>query len=853
MSNDEHLFTPSSDLRPRAGLAIAAIGNRRFAGENNMPPPADAAEHAKRMKEAAGEACIKVWEVISDEMLKTLELEVGEVRRHGHTKPCTHPLKHFFKNTREFKPLLSILTSLAAGADQIAAATAVKSNKDGRSPVEFKLQAVLPFPEEYYPGMGTAEAPIRKEFRRAEAEELRSLALKAEQVVRLDGVYEVPGEVPEPVVREIEEGVHMLREAPQKNGEHKSRLHEEARKLAYRSAAEMLRQNSDLLVAIYDPFAEGAAAGTLETVKNALGNGMPVVAILVKKDEGAKIAIYPYAPAARSVPMWPDMLVPLKGEDQWAEAWDVNAKQWQDLLQERIRYLMALPHMLPEKPDEEEEKKTREQKEAELHKRQELLADTVDRLTLFYKDSQLHLLCGENLDRLIPRFILKGWNWVKKVVWELEEEPRPEGLIPSRNRASKEPLQPPEDENRECAPLKFFRGTWSWINNVGQKMEGEPHYFSKLNGIEEGVEGVVQPKLKPWYDRASNITGRYMAVHRGFFVLAFLLAALAATTAVLAMAFSWWFKEPLPMPAVIGFSSTELLFIAIMLRMAGFSHRRRPHEIAVDFRYFAELMRPMEWLARLGASVPTVALPAHYHTLDPRQGWAPWLFRAIARSLPCVLDAEADGCPACVAGAETSREKKLDSKRAKRVLQDAADKGLQGQIHYHWRTTKKMHALHEGLHNLALGLAWAVAAIVLFKGFVEIVDLGIHEDKHGGAASCYEENLPNVIIVLSVLAAAFPAFAAAFTAILFQSEAARLTSRYEAMYERHHKIQAELKTRAGLIPDGASEEPAPSPGQNLLGSNAWISAMYLRSVAREMIVETGDWHALYRTHTVHAG
>jgi hypothetical protein len=269
---------PLGSTKPRCALEVAVVGNRRFAGENDV----EANDSANQMKEQAGRACNAVWRAIIDAMRSTLdekiELNAGSDLR----------LKDFFSDE---KPRLGVLSSMAAGADQICAQTALTVGHENAD-VAVELEAVLPFPAEDYPGR---PGRLRPEFRADEAETLARLAAQARQVIRLDGRYDDP----------------------------------EGRRRAYEHVREMLLQNADVLVAVYDPWTTGGRAGTLETVGLALAAGLPVIAVLTAEDE-ARIAVYPFS-ADRAI----------AAEDEWHRACPLADDRWLADLCETVRCLLC--------------------------------------------------------------------------------------------------------------------------------------------------------------------------------------------------------------------------------------------------------------------------------------------------------------------------------------------------------------------------------------------------------------------------------------------------------------------------------------------------------------------------------
>jgi hypothetical protein len=700
------------DLKPRCALKVAVAGNRRFARE-----PADApTEAARRMKAEAARACALVWDALAVSLRDALETEVTPVAGHSgsHGAPLlASRLKEFF---RDEPPQLTVLSGLAAGADQIGAETALALGET-QPGIEVHLDAVLPFSAQYYPG--PTEDP-RPEFRPEEARGLESLAARARQVVRLDGRY----------------------------GDDRDRHH------AYRQSRDMLLQHADMLVAIYDPRAVGAAAGTLETVGVALAAAQPVVAILVADDE-ARLAVYTTSADRRT------------GEDAWLQAHPLASLAWRAELASQVRGLLALPGQLPATGETE----------LEREHRLGFLAETVHRLWILFGRDRPHILC------------------------------------------------------RLPALGSVFRAAWTGMLRTGAFF-ARPHEFREhTRPPDAATDEIVTPPYASAYLRASELSAAYMTTYRGAFVLSFTLAGVAVASAVLLMAVTIWSGGHPPAIAIAVLGGLKVAIIIVLLLLERVSHQARYQEHATDFRYLAELIRPMQWLAPAGTTVQAVELPAHSAPVDPRRGWTPWLLRAVSRSTPCVAALSTES------GQDAPREVTLDRGRAGLVLERARDEWVQGQLRYHTAHAQRMHAIDDGLERLAKGLLWLVLGCAIIAVVLELLPKWGPEQWANGAT-----RLHPLAIGLGAVAAAVPAFIAALGGIMFQSEARRLKLRSEAMY---HGLAAEMKELdariAGLTGEG--HEPG----------TAWSSAQHLRALSGLMLEETGDWKVLYETHEVHAG
>lgn len=373
---------------------------------------------------------------------------------------------------------------------------------------------------------------------------------------------------------------------------------------------------------------------------------------------------------------------------------------------------------------------------------------------------------------------------------------------------------------------KRVKAVWDRTIGIGKRF-AHPYQW-RIDREEEhakreptGTDAVSVLGVHPYYMRASSMSGGYMRAYRALFVLAFVLAAVAVSLAVAVLAVTLILHGHPPMWLVIPLASGKIAAILAMLVIEHVGRHHRVQEVGSDTRYLAELLRPLEWLAPAGASVPAVSLPAHHASVDPRHQWTQWLFRAICRNLPLMV------CERCDDG---SRDVAMDSALARRTLEAARTKWVEGQITYHWDTAERMHALESGLENLAKRLLWCVLAYAAIALGAEI----IHH--------VYVIEWARVTaIVVGSLAAAIPAFIAAIGGIMFQSEAKRLRMQSEAMYEGLVQQSEGLKHDIEVL----DQETVDGPG--------WAAAKRLRQIARMMVEETGGWKALYEVHDVRAG
>lgn len=184
------------------------------------------------MKTIARRRAEEIWREIFDSIPRVLGETHGGVR-----------VADLFSTVT---PRVAVLSSLAKGGDQILTKAAFPNQ-----PAGLELEAVLPFVEAHYP------AP--EDFDPEDIAEFHVLIEKNEvtQIVRFDGDYSS----------------------------------EASRVAAYRQAADHLLQNSDLVIAAYDPTRQPLAAGTVKSIVAALQYNTPVIAIELDGPEGTvKIA-----------------------------------------------------------------------------------------------------------------------------------------------------------------------------------------------------------------------------------------------------------------------------------------------------------------------------------------------------------------------------------------------------------------------------------------------------------------------------------------------------------------------------------------------------------------------------------
>jgi len=163
-------------------------------------------------------------EKLNDSQFERIENNISEILKalHNHVNVIKNENSSIFNDENE---ALILITSMAEGADQIAAVSANKNN--------IKYSAVLPFPREEFLN------DFKSETSQHHYQEL---------IENASSVFELPGE------RDKEEE-------------------------AYEAASHYLAAKSDILISVWDGMPSGGKGGTKDTINNALKSGINVIHI----------------------------------------------------------------------------------------------------------------------------------------------------------------------------------------------------------------------------------------------------------------------------------------------------------------------------------------------------------------------------------------------------------------------------------------------------------------------------------------------------------------------------------------------------------------------------------------------
>jgi hypothetical membrane protein len=193
-------------------------------------------------------------------------------------------------------PVLRLTTGLAEGADLIAARSFRDASGATGAAVVAEAAAVVPFSRETY--RSSLDPAYWQRFD-------EELAHCRGRVIELDGRYIAK---PSPPAEENDKGFGRY-----------------VRSRAYRGQATVLLRQCDLLLAAYDPSVPPKAGGTVETVRNALELGIPVVVIPLGLGVG------------------PDDVAILRNREEWQEYRLAPKPEWRDDLADVLHQWVIPP------------------------------------------------------------------------------------------------------------------------------------------------------------------------------------------------------------------------------------------------------------------------------------------------------------------------------------------------------------------------------------------------------------------------------------------------------------------------------------------------------------------------------
>lgn len=301
---------------------------------------------------------------------------------------------------------------------------------------------------------------------------------------------------------------------------------------------------------------------------------------------------------------------------------------------------------------------------------------------------------------------------------------------------------------------------------------------------------------------ADFLAGHYTRLYRGSALANYLLAALAVSFAISLLLVELTQRDGHGGTwRLYALLSGEFLSVLLVVLITVTANRHAWHTRSIDYRFLAEQLRQMEYLAPLGLITPESRPPIYHADGDPRSTWMTWYFRSIVREagLP-TASVTREYLAACV-----------DWLRAGAV---------RGQLSYQKRTADRMHRFHHRLHRLGMALFCLTGGAIM----LHLILLPLHDVE---ALHWLAERSG----WLTVVSALTPAWGGAILAILSHGEYERVEKRAMAM--RRHLEELDQQLAAIDLSRG-------STGVRRLAS----------SMARSLIDEVVDWRIVFAARPV---
>jgi len=298
--------------------------------------------------------------------------------------------------------------------------------------------------------------------------------------------------------------------------------------------------------------------------------------------------------------------------------------------------------------------------------------------------------------------------------------------------------------------------------------------------------------------RADHLARHYANTHRSIFLLIYCLGSLALIAAVLSLALKSY--APAAVPYLV---AAELVLLLAIFTLYRRDHRNNFHGKWLDYRYLAETLRPMMYLALLGRSyrpgrasdgdLPGVELPHGEETAE--RNWVYVYTETISRW----------------AGFGSSR---LTVDNKDRLIRFIASKWIDGQIAYHENNVALTRVLGRRLGTWSKTLFFITIAAVVLK----LLDIG--------TSAVLDTYIPGAALLLGLVAAICPILATAAFAIRNHAE-------FDISAQRSQTAGAALRVGAGTF--------ASMKG----GAKSADIAAQLAKVAAITSRETAGWLDIY--------
>jgi len=364
------------------------------------------------------------------------------------------------------------------------------------------------------------------------------------------------------------------------------------------------------------------------------------------------------------------------------------------------------------------------------------------------------------------------------------------------------------------------------------------HRFRRLTA--SGADAVVAP-FGTYRDRAAQLSAHYTGLYRGAFLVNYTLAAVAVALAVATLVYLLVLERHRA-PAAAGASTLlAIAIVELLVLIAIFvnTHRGNSHHWnskAVDYRYLAERLRSMYYLAPMGVQRLATPRVARYAATALRQSVVEWLLQAVIREAPPGTGMVHIARPHHAHAGRSGRHDEMVARSdVERALGLVGEDWLASQIAYHRATSHTQLHMHRWIQRWVWRLNVAVIIIVSIDVAVILARLTGLRNEWVEAGHAYAP-------ALVFLAAVLPAAVASLNSIRFQSECLRIAERSAVMVEMLEGWRAECEVLRARMRTSRDEQDGRThdPG-------AWtLEAVELGESCAQMTGdEVAEWSVLY--------
>ena len=376
---------------------------------------------------------------------------------------------------------------------------------------------------------------------------------------------------------------------------------------------------------------------------------------------------------------------------------------------------------------------------------------------------------------------------------------------------------PPQPVERLMTGL--WSGCWAWLGRLVDR--DERRRAIEAGGSPPGPSPADNPPANPARDMptgsptwsahrvADHLAQRMRGVHRGSLVL---IAVLGTLAVALALA-GFLLKKAECETGMLIVIPAELGVIGCILRTYDSAREHAWHELSVEYRALAEMLRVTSWTWTFGAPYRPEPPFAHRASRDEQPTWMRWYHDALVRALDPAHPAEA-------AGVRILRLESLDGRIGR-----CREAWIEAQADYYSRTRQR----YEKVHSLAeWGVHW-LFGIALLGAIVSCVLVALHVVAHVDAPTW-------LLVTLVAIGTVGPALAAALHGLLSQLEAERLAVNFRRMASALGVTGGDLQ----CLREKLASDPRPQDLESVQDK--------IHEAARAMLMEVDDWHASARVH-----